>query len=412
MSTNYSTIQQHQPLRVPQGWGQQEKAFVVQLDEIFDDIYRRYGRLRMEDMSEAFRKRISDDEGNIAELVVDVGQISIDVSNKYDKVSGIAITADGVDITGSKYVKIRSGATFDVESTNFAINSINKSMTCGRWTFNDAGMTYIDANNYRFEIADTYNAANDPKGGLYFLKDTNGGIVRLYIEKLNGTAYGQLNFETSASQLTHLYAQGTRYAVLGKKTYPFADSYLQYIVGRPYMNAQNVEIGSNLWIVLNGFNSETDDSSNIANGQWIQFDADWSDTTNKSVKIWASGPIILPQKLIVRNAIDEVTTLTATTVKYTNLYQNSSREIKHNIRTLDSVGDKLDALRPVSFVYDSDPDEKERIGLIYEEAQEVLPEICTDDESNKAVSYMELVPALLKEIQDLRARVAALEGGQ
>ena len=45
-----ATIQQHQPLRVPSGWDKQEKALIVQLDEILDDIYRRFGRLKLSDM--------------------------------------------------------------------------------------------------------------------------------------------------------------------------------------------------------------------------------------------------------------------------------------------------------------------------------------------------------------------------
>jgi hypothetical protein len=75
------------------------------------------------------------------------------------------------------------------------------------------------------------------------------------------------------------------------------------------------------------------------------------------------------------------------------------------------MGEQLDALRPVTFVYDDDQNEKKRYGLIYEEAKEVLPDICTDAEGNKAISYMEMVPMMLKEIQSLRARVSALEGG-
>ena len=56
MSSNYSTIQQHEPLRVPAGWGTQEKRFIAQLEETFDDIYRRFGRLRLEDMSDSLQK--------------------------------------------------------------------------------------------------------------------------------------------------------------------------------------------------------------------------------------------------------------------------------------------------------------------------------------------------------------------
>lgn len=46
----YSTIQQHQPLRIPQEWSASERRFVAQLEEVLDDIYRRFGRLTLEDL--------------------------------------------------------------------------------------------------------------------------------------------------------------------------------------------------------------------------------------------------------------------------------------------------------------------------------------------------------------------------
>ena len=98
------------------------------------------------------------------------------------------------------------------------------------------------------------------------------------------------------------------------------------------------------------------------------------------------------------------------TVSYVSLVQRSSREIKHDIEDMPEMGDRLDQLRPVTFVYDNDPDEKKRFGLIYEETEEVMPEICSGDEGNKTLNYVEMVPMLLKEIQSLRARVSELEG--
>ena len=83
--------------------------------------------------------------------------------------------------------------------------------------------------------------------------------------------------------------------------------------------------------------------------------------------------------------------------------------MKHDIQPMEDMGDALDRLEPVTYVYDDDPDEKKRYGLIYEDTMEVLPNICTQDESNKAINYVELIPMMLKEIQDLRARVKALE---
>ena len=116
MADKYSTIQQHQPLRVPSSFDKQGRALIVQLDEIFDDIYRRFGRLRIEDMGKTFRKRIEDDEGNISQIIQEIGQIVIEVADKYSKVSGITIESAGITISGSKYIDIKSGCTLDIES--------------------------------------------------------------------------------------------------------------------------------------------------------------------------------------------------------------------------------------------------------------------------------------------------------
>ena len=91
------------------------------------------------------------------------------------------------------------------------------------------------------------------------------------------------------------------------------------------------------------------------------------------------------------------------------MVQPSSREVKRDIRPLENQGEIIDRLEPVSFAYNDDPAERKRFGLIYEDAVQVLPEICTGNEKNKGINYVDMVPVLLKEIQDLRKRVRALE---
>lgn len=92
MADKYSTIQQHQPLRVPESFGSQGKMFVVQLDEIFDDIYRRFGRIRLEDLGDKLVQEIKD---------------------KYGNVNGIYITEDGIDIESNigdtRHIRLQSG---------------------------------------------------------------------------------------------------------------------------------------------------------------------------------------------------------------------------------------------------------------------------------------------------------------
>ena len=45
------TIPQHEPLRVPNGWNGDEKAFVIQLERILTDIYKHFRPLQSEDFS-------------------------------------------------------------------------------------------------------------------------------------------------------------------------------------------------------------------------------------------------------------------------------------------------------------------------------------------------------------------------
>lgn len=64
----YTTMHQYEPLRVPEGWSASEKRLIAQLTEIFDDLYRRFNRLRFEDLGGALRGRIEDTEGNVTQV--------------------------------------------------------------------------------------------------------------------------------------------------------------------------------------------------------------------------------------------------------------------------------------------------------------------------------------------------------
>ena len=122
MADKYSTIQQYPQLRVPQGWSGQEKQFVVQLEEIFDDIYRRYGRLRIEDMGDRFRRVFGSVDDQYAEIVIEDGGISASLYNKYSRVSGIDIEQEGVTIIGDKFVRINVNQTQDWVYSNIGFS--------------------------------------------------------------------------------------------------------------------------------------------------------------------------------------------------------------------------------------------------------------------------------------------------
>lgn len=127
MSENekYSTIQQHQPLRIPASFDKQGRALILQLDEIFDDIYKRFGRLRFKDMGKDFRQRIENDEGDFADIAVDVGNIIFEIGNIDGVMTSLGMTQEGIEMLG-KYIKIKSGALFEVDSDGeFKVSSDN-----------------------------------------------------------------------------------------------------------------------------------------------------------------------------------------------------------------------------------------------------------------------------------------------
>jgi len=343
MSTEYSTIQQHQPLRTPASFDKQGRALIVQLDEILDDIYRRFGRLRIEDMGKAFRKEFSDAEGNIAQLELDVsglttrvgdaegnistlqitaGELDLAVQGIDGLLSGVGITAAGINITGNKYVKIQSGGSFSVDATNFKVNSSARQIVIGNWTFDSNGLVY-----------------NEPTSSLV---RHNFGIL---FDSYSG---GTFRYE---DPIAHDVADCT----LSFTTYNHPTYFQPPRTGK-----------------VSNFHSDV-------------LSADEVHTPNGDI----------------------------TNVFYTTLIQNSSRELKKDVQDIKECGDKLDRLRPVSFVYKGDPEGKKRLGLIHEETMDVMPEICVgkanDSPERKAISYIELVPVLLKEIQSLRRRVARLE---
>ena len=95
-----------------------------------------------------------------------------------------------------------------------------------------------------------------------------------------------------------------------------------------------------------------------------------------------------------------------------SFHQSSSREVKHDIQDLGDTGEIVDALRPVSFVYNG-KDTTTYTGLIYEETLPVYPYICLEPKNGKpeeaGIDYTKMIPLMLNEIKHLRRRVAALE---
>jgi hypothetical protein len=102
-------------------------------------------------------------------------------------------------------------------------------------------------------------------------------------------------------------------------------------------------------------------------------------------------------------------------ITYTNSatsYNTSSdQRLKENIADADDAGSKIDAIQVRKFDWKADGSHQD-YGMVAQELIEVAPEAVSapeDPEEMMGVDYSKLVPMMLKEIQSLRARIAALE---
>jgi hypothetical protein len=88
------------------------------------------------------------------------------------------------------------------------------------------------------------------------------------------------------------------------------------------------------------------------------------------------------------------------------LTQSSDRRLKTNISELPYGLKEILNLKPVSYHWKKHPDQTKSLGLIAQEVQTVINEIVHESEDENqtlSVSYIELVPVLIKAIQEQQA---------
>lgn len=85
----YSTIQQHEPLRIPSTWSHQERRFVAQLEEILDDMYRRFNRIKLSDLGSELKETVVSSAGSVENMETQVNQANEQIKAVSDQQSGL-----------------------------------------------------------------------------------------------------------------------------------------------------------------------------------------------------------------------------------------------------------------------------------------------------------------------------------
>lgn len=146
--SKYVTTQQYEPLRTPQGWSGDERRLIAQLTDIFDDIYRRFGRLRMEDLSSKTQAVINAkaESGDVEKLEAELTLTAEGLSSKVSKgevisainqsAEEVAIEASKINLNGAvtanKYFKINTDGSMEAVSGKIGGFTIGENTLTGQ----------------------------------------------------------------------------------------------------------------------------------------------------------------------------------------------------------------------------------------------------------------------------------------
>ncbi len=321
------------------------------------DEYETTGQLNRAEVNVENMVKLSES----ARYVLTMEQIRLIAQGKYDIQSGVAITPEGITVSGSSYVNIESGGQFNVDSTDFTVNSEDK--------YIQIGDTVVDANGLRYIFDDLLPNGKHAFMSLYKYEETlYGSLCKSFVFTLEQKNKNNNNL-TDSFNLKFLLETGETYSGTDPNK-----KYGSYSI-IPWVPGTN---GTYLGSIGNAANS-------FARGYFYN---------------------LYCESTFYCNGDGDFTGV----VECDHVVQTSSKDEKHDITELPEVSKTIDQLKPVSFVYNKDEKERKRFGLIYEDTIDVLPEVCIETENGtKGIDYVALVPLLLKEIQDLRKRVSELE---
>lgn len=92
--------------------------------------------------------------------------------------------------------------------------------------------------------------------------------------------------------------------------------------------------------------------------------------------------------------------------------QTSDKRLKNVLGGVDDGLAKVLEMKPVKFAWKKDSDQTAKYGFLAQELLDVVPEVVDvpkEEGAYMGVNYAELVPVLVKAVQELTARVAELE---
>jgi len=328
------------------------------------------------------------------DLTVDTDTLFVDASTNRVGI-GTSSPSQKLDISGgniklddSQALRFGTSAVASITGVDgssgylaFATNGVNDRMRIDSSGDLLVGKTSIDSNVQGLALSGQFNLAaftRDQNPPLLLNRLTSDGMIAEFRKDGTtvgsiGTAGGGLTFSNSSSEAMRIDSSGN---LLVGKTSKFSINTTPGFEFRSAVDGgfMGVTVDDDACALMNRLSS---------NGDIMDFRKDGSTVGTISV--------------------------TGTTTAYNT---SSDERLKENIADAQDASDLIDGIQVRQFDWRADG-EHQRYGMIAQELDTVAPEAVTKGETEDdmwAVDYSKLVPMLVKEIQDLRKRVAELEG--
>ena len=169
--------------------------------------------------------------------------------------------------------------------------------------------------------------------------------------------------------------------------------------------------GLDIWMYYNSPWNTYIDNRHPSSGFIFRNNCNADGSENELMRITGGGTIFMYGLGGYTSSNADVRYATSSSELY---YQTSSKRYKTNIVNLENSLDKINKLRPVRYV-DINTEEP-ACGLIAEETVELIPEVVFtkkiegfDEPQVEGINYSDIVPFLIKSIQELTAKVHKLE---
>lgn len=215
MGEKYETTHQYEPIRVPSGWTGEERRLIMQLTELFDDLYRRFNRLRFEDFGSAFQERIENTEGDVTEVRQSAQGLIIRVNDVQEDIASLELTAQGLAVRVEDAEGAASEALQTAQGLFIQVNDVRGDVASLALT--TAGMAAA-VNNNRLRFSAMGLEIINAQGVTVFKQDNASGDLTItgHIQAQSGRIGGFLIEPTSLSNGSSIVLSSEGYVRLGK----------------------------------------------------------------------------------------------------------------------------------------------------------------------------------------------------